>query len=226
MELDAEQAAPLVRRALDLAAESGSVVSRALALQSAAFLAELQGDREAATAGYDEARAIYEEVGAVALDATLKLHVARMLIDAGDLDQAERLLRESVRVLKGIGDRAHLCEAQRWLAQLLVRRGRIDEAERYALESRETVGPEDRLSVSTTAYALGVVRLAQGREEEADALFVEALEGLRRYGMRSSERLAVLELVALMRERGRDAEAARYEERLAELAPPSTAPIA
>ena len=224
-ELDAEQAAPLVRRARDLAAESGSVISRAVALQSAAFLAELQGDLDAATAGYGEAHVIAEEVGAVGLDAALKLHIARTLMDTGDLDEAERLLREAVRVLKGIGDRAHLCEAQRWLAQLLVRRGRLDEAERLALESRETVGPEDRLSISTTAYALGVVRLAQGREEEADALFAEALDGLRRYGMRSAELLTVRELVGLMRERGREDEAARYEERLAELAPASPAPI-
>jgi class 3 adenylate cyclase/tetratricopeptide (TPR) repeat protein len=226
-ELDAEMAAPLVRRARDLAAESGSVISRAVALQSAAFLAELQGDREAATAGYAEARAVYEEVGAgSALDATLKLHQARTLMDAGDLEQAEQLLRDSVRVLKRIGDRAHLCEAQRWLAQLLVRRGRLEEAERFALEARETVGPEDRLSVSTTAYALGVVRLAQGREEEADALFCDALEGLQRYGMRSAEQLTVRDLVGLMRERGREAEAARYEERLAGLAPSTTAPMA
>jgi class 3 adenylate cyclase/tetratricopeptide (TPR) repeat protein len=225
-ELDAEQAAPLVRRARDLAAESGSVLSRAVALQSAAFLAEIQGDLDAATAQYGEARTIAEDVGAVALDATLKLHLARALMAAGDLDQAERLLRDSVRVLRGISDRAYLCEAQRWLAQLLVRRGELEEAERFALEARETVGSEDRLSVSTTTYALGVVRLAQGREAEADGLFAEALDGLRRYGMRSAEQLTVRDLAGLMRERGREEDALRYEERLAELAPSSTAPIA
>jgi tetratricopeptide (TPR) repeat protein len=225
-ELDAEHAAPLVRRALDLSAASGSVLSRAVALQSAAFLAEVQGDHEAAVTGYDEARAIAEEVGAAALVATLKLHVARLLLVAGDLDRAERLLRESVRVLDGLGDRAHLCEAQRWLAQLLVRRGRLDEAERFALESRETVGPEDRLSLSTTAYALGVVRLAQRRDEEAEAFFAQALDGLRRYGMRSAELVTLRDLVGLMRERGREEDAAGYEERLAGLEPSSTAPIA
>jgi tetratricopeptide (TPR) repeat protein len=226
VELDAEQAQPLVRRAADLAAQSGSVVGRALALQSVGYLASIRGDVPETIAAYTEARSIYEEIGATSSEATVKVHLARELASEGELAQAERLLRDAVRVLKGVGDRAHLCEAQRSLAQVLVRRGNLQEAERFALESRETVGPEDRLSVSTTAFALGIVRAAQGRDDEADELFARALDGLRRYGMRSAERDAVVELVELMRERGRDADAARYEERLAELAPRSTAPIA
>jgi len=224
--LDAEQAEPLVRRALDLAAESGSVVGRALAVQSAGFLAAVHGDDDEAVRAYEEARAIYEEIGATSWEAVLKVHLARLQLARGELDPAERLLRDSVRVLKGLGDRAHLCEAQRSLSELLVRRGNLEEAERLALEARESVGPEDRLSLSTTAFALGVVRFAQRREEEADELFSAALAGLREYGMRSAERSVVLELVGLMRGAGREADAARYEERLAELSPRSTAPIA
>ena len=129
-------------------------------------------------------------------------------------------------MLKGLGDRAHLCEAQRSLAQLLVRRGNLEEAERLALESRESVGPEDRLSLSTTRFALGVVRFAQRREEEAEELFEGALAGLHEYGMLSAERSAVVELAGLMREAGREADALRYEERLAGLEPSSTTPIA
>jgi class 3 adenylate cyclase/tetratricopeptide (TPR) repeat protein len=225
-ELDAEQAEPLVRRAIDLASRSGSVVGRALAVQSAGFLASIRGDLDEAVGFLDEARSIYEEIGSTAFEATAKMHLARVLLAHGELDRAEPLLREAVRVLKGVGDRAYLCEAQRSLAQLLVRRGKLDEAERNALEARESVGPEDRLSVSTTRFALGVVRLAQGREDEADELFSEALQGLHAYRMRSTERGALLELAELMRERGREADAARYEARLAELAPSRTAPIA
>ncbi|HXH97948.1 MAG TPA: tetratricopeptide repeat protein, partial [Gaiellaceae bacterium] len=226
VELDAEQAEPLVRRAVDLTAQSGSVVGRALAAQSVGFLASIRGDLDEAASAYSEACSIYEEIGSTAYEATAKLHLARVLLAHGDLDRAEPLLRDAVRVLKGVGDRAYLCEAQRSLAQLLVRRGKLDEAERLALEARETVGPEDRLSVSTTRFALGVVRFAQGRDAEADELFAEALEGLRAYRMRSAERSVLLELVKLMRERGREADADRYAERLAELAPRSAAPIA
>jgi class 3 adenylate cyclase/tetratricopeptide (TPR) repeat protein len=226
MELDAEQAEPLVRRALDLAGRSGSVVGRALALESAAWLAWVRRDVDETLAAYDEARSIYDEIGATTNEATVKVHLARVVLSQGDIDRAERLLRDAVRVLKGLGDRAHLCEAQRSLAQLLVRRGKLEEAERYALEARESVGPDDRVSVSTTRFALGVVRLAQSRPEEADGLFAEALTGLRTYGMRTVELEVVQELVELMRESGRDGDAARYEERLAELAPSRTAPIA
>jgi class 3 adenylate cyclase/tetratricopeptide (TPR) repeat protein len=225
--LDAEQAEPLVRRALELAAESGSVVGRALAVQSAGFLASIRGEWQEGVRDYEEARAIFEELGATSREAVLKVHIARLLAEQDtELERAERLLRDAVRVLKGLGDRAHLCEAQRSLAQLLVRRGSLEEAERLALESRESVGPEDRLSISTTLFALGVVRFAQHREQEAEGLFAEALAGLREYGMRSAERSTMLELVELLRGAGREDDALRYEERLAGLEPASTAPIA
>jgi class 3 adenylate cyclase/tetratricopeptide (TPR) repeat protein len=226
MALDAEQAEPFVQRALDLAASSGSVVGRALAIQSAGWLAWIRGDLDETVAAYEEARSIYEEIGSSANEATLKVHLARVLLTRGDLDRSERLLRNAESVLKGVGDRAHLCEAQRSLAQLLVRRGNLAEAERFALEARETVGPDDRVSVSTTRLALGVVRLVQGREEEAHALFEEALAGLRRYGLRTAELGALEDVIALLREHGREADVPRYAERLAELSPRSTEAIA
>ena len=224
--LDADHAEPLVRRALDLAAQSGSVVSRALALQTAALLASVRGDSDGAVRDYEEAHAIYEELGATAAEAVVKVHLARELLARNELESAERLLRDAVRLMKGLGDRAHLCEAQRSLAEVLVRRGKLEEAERLALESRESVGSDDRLSVSTTRYALGVVRFAQGREDEANDLFAEALAGLHEYGIRFAEREVVAEHVELMRDAGREQDAARYEERLAGLEPRSTAPIA
>ncbi|HET7567102.1 MAG TPA: AAA family ATPase [Gaiellaceae bacterium] len=226
LELDAEHAEPLVQRAHDLAEQSGSVVGRALALQSSAFLAWIRGAHEDVVASYEESRAIYDELGLGSNEATVKVHIARSLLELGEIDKAERLLRDAVRVLKGLGDRAHLCEAQRSLSQLLVKRGALEEAERLALEARESVGPEDRLSLSTTRVALGIVRFAQGRAEEARELFAEALEGFRTYGMRAPERGALDEIVTLLRDAGLDGEATVYEDRLAELSFSNTAPIA
>ncbi len=60
------------------------------------------------------------------------------------------------------------------LAQVLLLQGRVDEAERFALEARATVGAADVSSGSTTLLALGLVRAAQGRDEEAEGLLRES----------------------------------------------------
>ena len=101
------------------------------------------------------------------------------------------------------------------LAQVLVERGKLDEAERVALEARETVGPEDAVSQLTTAMALGVVRAAQGRDEEAERLLRSAVDGMRTSAFRSSEpEGAAATWSAFLRERGRSDEAEPYEARL------------
>jgi tetratricopeptide (TPR) repeat protein len=104
-------------------------------------------------------------------------------------------------------------------------RSRLEEAERVALEARETVGADDRVSVSTTRLALGVVRAGQGRYEEAEELMLEAVEGFRMYDLRSLEHWGLRYLTELLRSLGRDEEADAYAERRASLAPASTAAI-
>ncbi|HEY8316693.1 MAG TPA: hypothetical protein VIG35_07500, partial [Gaiellaceae bacterium] len=103
--------------------------------------------------------------------------------------------------------------------------GQIDEAERAALEARETVGPEDRVSTSSTRLALGVIRAAQRRDEEAEALMLEAVEGFHLYELRALEHWALRYLAEFLRSRGRDDETVVYEERRAALSPSSTVPI-
>ncbi len=121
--------------------------------------------------------------------------------------------------MKPIGDRATLCESQRRLAELLIVRGRIEEAERYAIDARETVGPLDVTSLATTAASLAQVRAAQGRDEEADALFEEALATVADTDFRNIEHEVLGPYVQFLRDRGRDDDAERLEERLAELLP-------
>jgi Tetratricopeptide repeat len=67
--------------------------------------------------------------------------------------------------------------------------------------------------------ALGMVRAAQGRDEEAEALLREAVEILdgTELLLFSVEPLEML--VQFLRERGRDAEAVPFARRLLELAP-------
>jgi len=74
--------------------------------------------------------------------------------------------------------------------------------------------------------ALGVVRAAQGRDDEAEKLLCAAAEELEPSAFRIAEVEALTELARFYRDRGRDEEAARYEARVGEVSPSSTAPIA
>jgi class 3 adenylate cyclase/tetratricopeptide (TPR) repeat protein len=224
--LELDEAEPLVERVAELAAHSGSAFARANALAARGTLENYRCNFGEADVALSGARDLYAEIGHGLREASMTLMLGRSAFARGDLEAAEKQLRDAERALKGLSGRGQLCEAQRWLAQTLVRLGRLEEAERFALESRETVGPEDRVSVSTTKVALAEVRAAQGRDGEAEMLFVDAIESLALYGFRAAESQSVVSALDFFRSRGRDDEVARYEARLAELVPSSTAPIA
>jgi class 3 adenylate cyclase/tetratricopeptide (TPR) repeat protein len=223
--LELAEAEPLVDRIGELAEESGSVVSRALAWAVRGTFDNWRGNDADAEAAFTTARDLYGEMGNRPAEASMTLQIARRAAARGDLARAEKLLLEAVRTLKGLNDRGRLCEAQRSLAEVYVQLGRLDEAERYALHARESVGPDDHVSLSTTKFSLGLVRAAQGRDAEAAELLQEALVEMRRNDQVAVERWALGQIVEFHRSRGRPDEALRYEERLAELTP-STAPIA
>jgi class 3 adenylate cyclase/tetratricopeptide (TPR) repeat protein len=222
--LDVAEAESLVRHAGELAAASGSVRARAAALGTQAWLDEIQGRYESAERCYNELLQLYTDIGNVAGTGATQIYLGRLLQASGREEKAETLLREAVRTLRRVGDRGHLCEAQRFLAQTLVARGKVDEAERVALHAIETVGPEDQLSIWTTQMALGLVRAAQGRDEEAERLLRDAVDAFVENGLRFAELQALEELVAFLRARGRADEAAGYEERALALAPSVASP--
>jgi class 3 adenylate cyclase/tetratricopeptide (TPR) repeat protein len=223
--LELAEAAPLLLRAMELADQSGSLFSRATALSVKGWV-ELVSERFVeAEEDYTAARELFTELGNSTREAVMTMMVGRAAFGQGDIDRAEKLLRDAVRALKGIGDRGTLCEALRALAMVLVEQGNLDEAERFALEARETVGPEDRFSISSTKLGLGIVRAAQNRDEEAEELMLEAVEGFALYELRALEHWALRYLAQFLRSRGREDEAVAYEARRAALSPSSTVPI-
>ena len=174
--LDLDRGSTLVAEALELAEESGNITALGWALVSQARIDALRGRFDDAAAGLDRAEELFSQSGNAWALARVSNHYGWVERRRGDLAAAERRFRDAIRILKPLEDRGTLCESQRGLAQVLVQRGKIDEAESYALESRETVGPHDNVSRSTTRMALGLVRAAQGRDEEAEALLREALD--------------------------------------------------
>jgi tetratricopeptide (TPR) repeat protein len=217
LRLELAEAEPLIDRVAELAEESGSVLGRAQALRIRGWLHNWREETVAAEAAWTAAREIYREMGNTTLDAGTAVLIGRCAAVQGDVTQAEKLLTDAVRTLKGLSDRAQLCEAQRSLADLYVSLGRLEEAERYALEARASVGPEDRISTSTTKVSLAGVRAAQGRDDEAEALLREAIEELEVCAMRALERWALRRLVSFYAERGRADEVRGCEARLTEL---------
>ena len=219
------KAAPLVLRGLELADESGSASSRATALSSRAWLQLVSERPVEAEADYSAARELFAELGNVSREGVMTMMIGRAAFAQGEVERAEKLLREAERTIRGLGDRGSLCEAQRALAMVLAAQGRLEEAERYALLARETVGPEDRVSISTTTLALGVVRAAQRRDGEAERLFREAIEGFERYELNALEHWALRLFAEFLRDRGRDDEATYYAERREALGSSSAVPI-
>ena len=206
---------------------------RAAASSHAAGAARTQGESHTYRGELDEAEELFTqahelftEAGATTPAARALTLLARVHRSKGDLPRAEKLLRDAVAMLKPLQDRGTLVETQRTLAQVLLEQGKIDEAERYALESRETVGARDMASRASTRLALGLVRAAQGRDDEAETLLREAVEILSETDYRRHEIELLHALAGFLRSRGRDAEAAAYEARVAELAPVSAARIA
>jgi tetratricopeptide (TPR) repeat protein len=80
-----------------------------------------------------------------------------------------------VRRLRATQERGFLVEAERELAETLMRAGKVTEAEQIAEHAHRTVGRKDVWSHASTLHALGLVRAAQGRPDEAEELLQEAL---------------------------------------------------
>jgi tetratricopeptide (TPR) repeat protein len=205
-----DRAEELATEALQLAEESGGIVARGQAIQVLAEVAELRGEGEAVQL-HEQSIALFAEAGA-ALDHARSLnHLTELIMVQGDDERAERLVREAVRMLQPLGDRGYLCESQRLLAELLVRQGSLDEAERLALDAMKTVGPHDVTSLATTRMALGLVRAAQGRDDEAETLLREAVAKASATAPAWIHNLTVQKLAGFLRERGRPEDAAEVE---------------
>jgi tetratricopeptide (TPR) repeat protein len=215
--MEDDKAAPLLERALDLAEQSGNIVARAEAAYAKGELHRIRNECDDAETWFKQALDLFNEAGRSWGIALTTKALAKLAADGGDPKRAEKLLRESIRVLAPLQERGILCESQRLLAQLLLAEGRVDEAEKYALAARETVSAEDLTSRATTRAALAEVRAAQNRDDEAETLFREAIDILRSGEHLRTDLEVLPPYIRFLCERDRHDEAAELEARLAEL---------
>jgi tetratricopeptide (TPR) repeat protein len=226
--LEFDKAERLIRKALDLAEESGSPRARGTATLTLGWLYKMRNELEAAEAAYEEARGFFGEIGHATLLAASLSRMAEVALERGEPKRAEKLMREAIRLLAPLGQHRELAEGQADLAVALARQGKTDEAERFVLEAQEVLAtatePQFRM---TMLHALAAVRTAQERDDEAETLYREALGLADNLDFTGLEAEALRKLVLFLEERGRNGDAAPYEERLALLFPAeSTAEIA
>jgi len=175
IEGEPQRARELLDRAVALAEESGSREAFGFARTVGARCFLDDDGYDVAEAAFREALAAFEEIGAEGRAGWTQTMLGSLELRRGDADAAEKLLRDAVSRLRATQESGYLVEAERLLAETLVRKGKIDEAERIAQHARDTVGREDVWSRTSTLHALGIVRAAQGRAAEAEALLEEAL---------------------------------------------------
>jgi len=209
--LELDEAAELVR-AVDPPGDD--VLEQARTLHAKGSLLRMQGNLDDAHAAFAQARELYLDMGLQNDAAWSGVLLAWIAFVRDDLDAAERMFRDAIRVFTANEDRGHLCEAERGLAEVLVERSRLSDAERSALAAREHVGNHDVTSSSATLRTLGLVRAAQGREEEAESLLREAVALVEETDLRLLEVGTVEPLARFLRAHGRDPEADALEARL------------
>jgi tetratricopeptide (TPR) repeat protein len=173
---DDENARELTQRATALAEESGSREALGYARAAVGRCAvEADGNVELIESAYRDALAAFEEIGAAGRAGWVVSLLGAVEFRRGNVGQAEALLRDAARRLRATQESGFLVEAERGLAEALVASGQLAEAERIAEHAQKTVGREDVWSRASTLHALGLVRAAQGRTNEAEALLLESL---------------------------------------------------
>jgi class 3 adenylate cyclase/tetratricopeptide (TPR) repeat protein len=217
--LELDEAELLLTRALELAGESGSVRARLSATLAYAWFLRVKGELDAAETMMEEVRATAEEFGMEPVMAGALMKLGWAARQRGDLKRSEKLFREALRITASRGDRGLVPDFQAALATTLADLGKVDEGERLALDARAHAVPEDTGGRIFAATALAAIRGAQGRDDEAEEMFLSAIADARESNLKLFELHPLERLTEFLNARGRDDDAAIYEARMAELSP-------
>jgi class 3 adenylate cyclase/tetratricopeptide (TPR) repeat protein len=224
--LELSRADSVLDAAAALAESSGSLSATAWVARVRGSIHLRRGRFDDAEREFHAARDLFDEIGAASEAGRTQQLEGLAVWQGGDPERAEQIVREAVRSLLALQERAKVIEAQRTLAELVLAKGHVEEAERWARSAVETVGMQDTMSRANVRMVFGLVRAAQGRDDEAELLLRDAIDSLAATDYRNSEPEPLAAYARFLRDRGRDDEAVVVEDRLAALLQPeSAAPI-
>jgi hypothetical protein len=193
---------------------------RSLVLQKRARL-EAAADRvEAGRASYAEARAIALEYGLRLRRGTQAQDGALVYLAAGELETAERELREGIEILAALGETGFRSTNIGVLAETLLFQGRLDDASAAADEARALAQPDDFEPNVRALSVLARVAARRGDAERGLELAQEAValaEPTDYLETRADMQLALAEVARAANRPEEEASAAAYALELYEL---------
>jgi tetratricopeptide (TPR) repeat protein len=169
------RAVALLDEAESLAESSGSreAMGWALAVHGRRFE---ESESDEAERYLRQALEIFDEIGAAGRYGWTLSNLGSVYQQRGELVLAEKTFREAVRRLRTTHEQGFLVEAERGLAEVFVALGKVDEADKLVTDAERRVGRDDVWTRASLLHARGLVLAAQGRTEEAESAFRQALE--------------------------------------------------
>src|SRR5689334_1440203 len=149
--------------------------AHALALQPLASLHAMRGEFDTAFGLLDESQATLAAISP-SLDAAVSHPEVYVSMMAGDLDRAERHLRQGKRELQRLGERAVLASTEGYLAQVMLLAGRDAEADRAARRCARLAIAADAGAQCAWRRVRARLLSAQGRHRQALTLAREAVQ--------------------------------------------------
>ncbi|MGQ0549210.1 MAG: tetratricopeptide repeat protein [Armatimonadota bacterium] len=155
-------------------------ISEASSVLGLAKLAHLAGDSEEAVRLYHEAIALRQALGDPMMEANVRRNLGMHHLRWGRLDEAEQEFQTARALRWEHGAKFENTMLLRGLAEVSLARGDVLAAAEYAEQALAGLADQDEISRETVAATLGKVRAAQGRADDAEALFRESIEILER----------------------------------------------
>ncbi len=172
--LDLSQEA--LSEALRLAREHHEPLSDANAVTGLAILAHLTGDDAEAQRRFEEAIRIRHDLGNLLAEGLTRHRLGMHYLRIGRLDDAEREFLAARALRRAHGVKGESSVILRGLAEVSLARGDLLSASEQAEQALAVIGEQDALARATHGATLGKIRAAQGRRDEAEAIFKRSLE--------------------------------------------------
>ena len=153
-------------------------LSDAFAVTGLAIIAHLTGADADAQRMYKEAIALRHGLGNLLTEAYTRVRLAMHYLRIGRLDDAEGELRTAAALRAEHGMSADSAVILRGLAEVALVRGDLLAAAEYAERGVAVLPDTDALAKATHVATLAKIRAAQGRRDEAMALFEQSIAAL------------------------------------------------